>query len=125
MLTPHSNSFSALLEILDPQRFCRGVPVPVKHRDDVVVRRLKEDIREIQGGFPKRIVKAVTIDGLPEDAPELVLSRLLEEYRQLREQRLEGESKRIHAAAPHRKATAARMRGRRGMITRRCSAYSV
>jgi hypothetical protein len=22
----HSNSFSALLEILDPQRFCRGVP---------------------------------------------------------------------------------------------------
>ena len=23
----HSNSFSALLEILDPQRFCRGVPV--------------------------------------------------------------------------------------------------
>jgi SNF2 family DNA or RNA helicase len=28
----HSNSFSALLEILDPQRFCRGVPVKGKKR---------------------------------------------------------------------------------------------
>src|SRR5256885_5999356 len=56
--TPHngpSNSFSALLEILDPQRFCRGVPVTAKYRDEVVVRRLKDDIREIQGGFPQRV----------------------------------------------------------------------
>src|SRR6266436_1646850 len=44
----HSNSFSALLEILDPQRFCRGVPVTPKHRDEVVIRRLKEDLRIIQ-----------------------------------------------------------------------------
>ena len=43
----HSNSFSALLEILDPQRFCRGVPVTKKMLDDVMVRRLKEDIREV------------------------------------------------------------------------------
>ena len=49
----HSNSFSALLEILDPQRFCRGVPVKQKMLDDVMVRRLKEDLREIQGGFPE------------------------------------------------------------------------
>lgn len=28
----HSNSFSALLEILDPQRFCRGVPVADRMR---------------------------------------------------------------------------------------------
>jgi SNF2 family DNA or RNA helicase len=76
----HSNSFSALLEILDPQRFCRGVPVTAKHRDEVVVRRLKEDIREIQGGFPKRNVVQVTIDGLPEDAPELKLAQLLDQY---------------------------------------------
>ena len=45
----HSNSFSALLELLDPQRFCRGVPVAARHRNEVIVRRLKEDIREIQG----------------------------------------------------------------------------
>ena len=95
----HSNSFSALLEILDPQRFCRGVPVTAKHRDEVVVRRLKEDIREIQGGFPKRNVVQVTIDGLPEDAPELKLAQLLDQYRVLREERLSGETKRRQAAS--------------------------
>lgn len=95
----HSNSFSALLEILDPQRFCRGVPVTAKHRDEVIVRRIKEDIREIQGGFPKRRVVQVTIDGLPEDAPELQLSRLLDEYRQTREERMKGETKRKQAAS--------------------------
>ena len=51
----HSNSFPALLEILDPQRFCRGVPVRGKKLlDDVMVRRLKDDIREVQGGFPQQ-----------------------------------------------------------------------
>src|SRR5947208_12489183 len=73
----HSNSFSALLELLDPQRFCRGVPVSAKHRDEVVVRRLKEDIREIAGGFPKRTPVQEDIDGLPDSAPELRLSHLL------------------------------------------------
>jgi len=95
----HSNSFSALLEILDPQRFCRGVSVTAKHRDEVIVRRIKEDIREIQGGFPKRRVVQVTIDGLSEDAPELKLSRLLNEYRQTREERLKTESKSKQAAS--------------------------
>lgn len=55
----HSNSFSALLEILDPQRFARGVPV--KGRDDlapVMVRRLKRDLRELGKAmrFPRRDV---------------------------------------------------------------------
>lgn len=95
----HSNSFSALLEILDPQRFCRGVPVEKKHREDVIVRRLKEDIRDIQGGFPKRHVVQMTIEGLSADAPELLLSQLLNEYRQTREERLQNESKRIQASA--------------------------
>lgn len=95
----HSNSFSALLEILDPQRFCRGVPVAPKLRDEVIVRRLKEDIREIAGGFPKRTPVQEDIDGLPDDAPELRLSKLLDEYRQLREERLRGESKRTQAAS--------------------------
>ena len=95
----HSNSFSALLEILDPQRFCRGVTVPAKHRDEVIVRRLKEDIREIQGGFPKRNVVQVTIDGLPTDTPELKLANLLNEYRETREERLKSETKRKQASA--------------------------
>ena len=50
----HSNSFSTLLELLDPYRFTRGVKVRGKKAlEDVMVRRLKEDIREVQGGFPE------------------------------------------------------------------------
>ena len=95
----HSNSFSALLEILDPQRFCRGVPVKKKVLEDVMVRRLKDDLREIIGEFPKRNVVQIDIDGLPADAPELRLSALLDEYRCLREKRLKSETKRKQAAA--------------------------
>ena len=94
----HSNSFSALLEILDPQRFCRGVPVARKPLEDVMVRRLKEDLREVAGGFPRRVVRQVDIAGLPADAPELRLSALLNDYRELRERRLKGETKRTQAA---------------------------
>lgn len=96
----HSNSFSALLEILDPQRFCRGVPIRGKKLlEDVMVRRLKEDIRQLAGGFPKREVVQLDIRNLPEDAPELVLSKLLDEYRNLRWERLKGETKRKQASA--------------------------
>ena len=38
-------------------------------------------------GSPERNVVRVDIDGLPEDAPELALSKLLDEYRSAREQR--------------------------------------
>ena len=84
----HSNSFSALLEILDPQRFLRGDPVRRADREAVMVRRLKEDLRRIRGGFPERIVEQVDIDGLPADAPELRLSLMLAELREMREARL-------------------------------------
>jgi superfamily II DNA or RNA helicase len=57
----HSNSFSALLEILDPQRFCRGVRVS--------------------------------------NAPELLLSTLLDKYRQARELRLQAETRRLQTAS--------------------------
>ncbi|MBI4783074.1 MAG: helicase [Oscillatoriophycideae cyanobacterium NC_groundwater_1537_Pr4_S-0.65um_50_18] len=90
----HSNSFAALLEILDPQRFCRGVPVRNrKALDAVMVRRLKSDLREIGDDFPERIVVRLSIDDLPETAPELQLSRLLQEYRHLREERLKSAAK--------------------------------
>ena len=82
----HSNSFSALLEILDPQRFCRGVPVQnVKELEPVMVRRLKDDLRRLQGGFPERRIVEVPIDGLAPDNPELLLPQLLDEYRQARD----------------------------------------
>lgn len=95
----HSNSFSALLEILDGQRFCRGVKVGKKMLDDVMVRRLKDDLREIIGGFPKREVVQIDIDDLDESAPELRLTVLLDKYRQLREKRLSTESKRTQTAS--------------------------
>ena len=62
-------------------------------------RRIKEDVREVQGGFPEREVRPVVIDGLPEDAPELVPSCLLDEYRSLREERLKTGTARARAAA--------------------------
>ncbi|MFT3879469.1 MAG: SNF2-related protein [Gemmatales bacterium] len=82
----HSNSFSALLEILDPQRFLRGLPIKdPKLLDAVMVRRLKEDLRAVgQPGFPQRKVVAHPIRGLPDDAPELVLAALLDEYQDRR-----------------------------------------
>ena len=50
----HSNSFSTLLELLDPFRFTRGVKVRAKtDLEPVMVRRIKEDLRSIQGGFPR------------------------------------------------------------------------
>lgn len=76
----HSNSFSALLEILDPQRFTRGVPVRPRELDAVMVRRLKSDLRHFGERFPKRNVVPITIDGLPADAPDLRLVRMLAEY---------------------------------------------
>ena len=55
----HSNSFSALLELLDPQRFTRGVTVNGdKQLQAVMVRRLKQDLRDagIDDTFPERHV---------------------------------------------------------------------
>ncbi len=95
----HSNSFSTLLELLDPYRFTRGVKVRKQALEQVMVRRLKEDIRAVQGGFPRRDVVPVVITGLPAEAPELVLSRLLDEYRTVREERFATSTRRAQTAA--------------------------
>ena len=96
----HSNSFSTLMELLDPYRFTRGLKIrATADLENVMVRRLKEDIRQVQGGFPKRNVVPLTIDGLSPDAPEIALSRLLDEYRSARERRHAGATARAQAAA--------------------------
>jgi SNF2 family DNA or RNA helicase len=87
----HSNSFSALLNILDPQRFIQGVPVVKANLNDVMVRRLKSDIRLIAGGFPERVVEQIDIDGLPADAPELALCEMMDRYQALRVEQVKGE----------------------------------
>ncbi|MCB9508334.1 MAG: DEAD/DEAH box helicase [Myxococcales bacterium] len=100
----HSNSFSALLEIMDPQRFTRGVPVDdARQLEPVMVRRLKEDLRKLGEEFPqRRIVEhrlrhdptgwraATTIDGDSAtevelggvEGDELTLAALLRTYSQ-------------------------------------------
>jgi superfamily II DNA or RNA helicase len=78
----HSNSFSALCELLDPQRFTRGVPPSRTALDTVMVRRLKSDLRALGvDTFPLR--KVVQLDVGTADAAEVALSRLLAEYTRL------------------------------------------
>jgi hypothetical protein len=101
----HSNSFSSLLEILDPQRFTRGVPVDPSRLAPVMVRRLKIDlIRRGFEGYPERRVRQIELrhedgtwaqevkeGGRPLEREslgrasdvELELSRLLAQYRTL------------------------------------------
>ncbi len=100
----HSNSFSALLAMLDPQRFIRGEQIKdPRLLDQVMVRRLKDELRELVPdlGLPKRDVIQHDISGLPEEAPELALMRLLTQYRASRDKRLEG--------SPHSQQTAANL----------------
>ncbi len=66
--------------------------------DEVLVRRLKSDIRDLEGGFPRRTVVPVKIDGLPPVAPELVLPGMLDAYRAEREKRLKDETRSKQAA---------------------------
>jgi hypothetical protein len=93
--TPHNghpNSFAALMEILDPQRFVRGMAIEPTQLEPVMVRRLKEDLRGLGQSFPERRIEPVVIAGLPEDAPELVLAAKLAGYRELRRNRLKAET---------------------------------
>jgi len=59
----HSNSFSALLEMLDPQRFTRGTRVRESQLAPVMVRRLKGDLRALGTAqqYPERQVRAVRL----------------------------------------------------------------
>lgn len=68
--TPHNgyeNSFYALLELLDPQRFARGVKPDPKAIQNAVIRRMKSDIRELGPNpdgtprFPKRVIKEIKV----------------------------------------------------------------
>jgi superfamily II DNA/RNA helicase len=90
----HSNSFSALLELLDDKRFMRGVPVLKSALDAVMVRRLKDDVRVVAGGFPIRRVVQVDLKNLHADAPELKLAELLDAYATARRDRFAGATKR-------------------------------
>lgn len=64
--TPHngySESWQALLAMLDPQRFARGVEPDPRVVDQVVVRRLKASVADAEGRprFPARVPRAVEV----------------------------------------------------------------
>src|SRR5262249_28835418 len=86
----HSNSFSALLEMLDPQRFTRGVEVRPKDLEPVMVRRLKAHLRRFGGPPPARTIEPIRIDGLPEDAAVPDLAGRVGAYGEVRMRRISG-----------------------------------
>jgi Helicase conserved C-terminal domain/SNF2-related domain len=78
----HSNSFSSLMHILDPQRFTRGVEIRgPEHTAPVMVRRLKADVRKhARASLPERKLVEVVLDVTADTAPELRLAELLAGY---------------------------------------------
>lgn len=88
--TPHNGypaSFTALLEILDDQRFARGVDPDRAAVRQVVVRRLKRDIRNADGTprFVQRQAAAIPVE-YPDS--ERQIHGLLKEFAALRRRRL-------------------------------------
>jgi superfamily II DNA or RNA helicase len=70
--TPHNGyteSFTALLELLDPQRFARGVQPDKKQLASIMVRRLKSSITNWDGSprFPERVLDYFRVDYAPEE----------------------------------------------------------
>ncbi|MGC5334963.1 DISARM system SNF2-like helicase DrmD [Micromonospora sp. DT62] len=88
--TPHNGyqaSFTALLEILDNQRFARGVDPDQSAVRDTVVRRLKRDVMDADGKprFVERVATAIPVT-YPES--ERQIHALLTEFAELRRKRL-------------------------------------
>jgi hypothetical protein len=95
--TPHNGyqeSFTALLELLDDQRFARGTPPEASQLRRVMVRRLKDDITNADGSpkFPKR--RIVPLD-VPYTEEEREVHRLLRRYGELRSRSCESHSERF------------------------------
>jgi superfamily II DNA or RNA helicase len=91
--TPHngySNSFAALLELLDPFRFARGVEPDPQTVRDVTVRRLKHEMVDEDGRsrFPKREIVPLEVDH-PQDERDIHAD--LRSYATLRARRLKGD----------------------------------
>jgi SNF2 family DNA or RNA helicase len=78
--TPHNGyqeSFTALLELLDDQRFARNVMPDEKQLQRVMVRRLKTDLVDAEGKpiYPKREIKALGVAYSPEEREAHALLR--------------------------------------------------
>jgi len=92
--TPHNGyqeSFTSLLELLDDQRFARGVMPDEKQLHRVMVRRLKTDLVDENGDpiYPKRELLPLEVDYTPE---ERKIHRLLKDYTESRAKTVAGTS---------------------------------
>lgn len=87
--TPHNGykeSFTALLELLDAQRFARGIEPDRQQLQLVMVRRMKSELPTQFDGtprFPKRYIQAIEVDYTTE---EKQAHAWLQEYTELRQQ---------------------------------------
>jgi SNF2 family DNA or RNA helicase len=96
--TPHdgyTESFTALLELLDDQRFSRNVLPSEEQLARVMVRRLKSDLVDAKGKrlYPVRRLEALNVEYTPE---EREARQLLEEYIASREKQDEREGAASH-----------------------------
>ena len=88
--TPHNGypeSFSALLELLDDQRFARSTPPDRKQLDAVMVRRMKSELPPRWDGsprFPKRSLEPLEV---PYTDEEKAIHGVLKRYAELRSRR--------------------------------------
>ena len=85
--TPHNGypeSFSALLELLDNQRFARSTPIDRKQLNAVMVRRMKSELPKKWDGsprFPRRVLQPIEV---PYTEEERAIHSALRQYADLR-----------------------------------------
>jgi superfamily II DNA or RNA helicase len=91
--TPHNGyteSFTALLELLDPQRFARGVRPPDQVLWEAMVRRLKTELPPKPDGTPRFPTRRVDALGVTHTAKEREGYAILARYSGLRHQAAKG-----------------------------------
>ncbi len=96
--TPHNGyreSWTALLELLDAQRFARGVDPDQEQVERIMVRRLKSELPPLADGtprFPRRKIEPIVVN-YPDDEREA--HRLLEDYAALRRRSITDDAGRL------------------------------
>jgi ERCC4-related helicase len=96
--TPHNGypeSFSALLELLDNQRFARSTPPDRKQLNAVMVRRMKSELPKKYDGsprFPKRVLEPIEVRYTDE---ERAVHAALRQYAELRVERSQDNSEKL------------------------------
>ncbi|NEB12919.1 helicase [Streptomyces coelicoflavus] len=88
--TPHNGypeSYTALLELIDDQRFARGVDPDKEALKDTVVRRLKSTVTNADGTprFRTRVTRELSVDYTPQ---ERAIHELLGSFAELRRKKL-------------------------------------